>query len=70
MDFAQIFGELSAVFLMILQIFVENADLHNSRAHAVFRTLCDLALSSLQVGGIGRKALPIILIYVCHTSAN
>ena len=40
MDFARIFGEFSHDFSMILQIFLENADLHNSRAHAVFRTSC------------------------------
>ena len=40
MDFARIFGEFSDDFSMILQIFFENADLHNSRAHAVFRTCC------------------------------
>ena len=38
LDFARISGEFSDDFSMILEFFLENADLHNSRAHAVFRT--------------------------------
>ena len=38
LDFARISGEFSDDFPIILQIF--DADLHNLRGHAVFRTSC------------------------------
>ena len=37
MDFGKISGEFSDDFSRIFQIFLENADLQNSCAHAVFR---------------------------------